>query len=1856
MPGFCGQFRPAVALDPRRAEEPPPKLRDRFSQEPRMSTQSTVGDAGDNTLTGTAANEEFTGGKGSDTIVYRVGGGRDTLVGTYDAASSKIDTLQLNGIAPDALQFSRNGSDLLIGFTDKTTDGITVKMFFTSDNPDNPFNPLQQITFADANGNAPAAAIAPLLSADIIRKLTTGGSGADDLLGTALADTLVGGGGNDTLTGSKGNDEYQFNVGDGQDLISSTYDSDTSRVDTLRLGTKLASNDLSFSSTGTNGTSLLIRFAKSTDQITVENFLSGDKIENSYSPLQQITFADGGAALTATDILATLHKGTAGADNQHGTVGDDSITGLAGNDQIDGRAGNDTLVGGTGNDTLYGGSGNDDYYYTLGDGNDLIKLQSDASPNKINRLHLASGIVAADVSLTRSGTSLVIGIKASDTIPASTITVEYFSFTSGADNSFNPLQQIVFDGVEVTDAGLTKSLTWDLATLQANVMSGTAGGPSNQPTAQADLLTGTDGADTIIGGTGNDTINGGRGDDTYIFNVGDGQDTILGSPDTAAHRSDTLQLNGIAPANLLLSRSGSDLVIGFSGKSSDSITVKLFFTGEDPYNNYNPLQKITFMNADGSTPKPPVASLGIADLIRDMNTGGSGNDRLVGTVGNDTLVGGTGNDTLIGGKGDDVIDFSVGDGKDLITTLTGEPWSGRQDVLKIHGTDTLSFGTSGTSLVIQVITVTDTVTVTDTGTSISTSTSTVSGQITVDKFFYQDTPYNNYNPLTKIVFADGSPSLDVATILTALYAGTTEADALRGTSGADTIAGLAGNDTIDGRAGNDRIEGGAGNDLLDGGKGSDDYWFHLGDGQDTLLGVYDDTSGKINTLFLASGITDKDLKLTRSGSDLVISFNAVTTTNKESFTVKNFSFALNSDSSYNPLQAITFDGVTTGTDAKGNPIKLSWSLADIQGKVAGSGSSDSMTGDGKAQLLKGTDANDSIDGAGGNDTIDGGKGNDTYVFEMGDGSDELSLSRDTSVGRSDTLELKYLKSTSTEKGQFATFTRSGSDLIIGTPTVGDQITAKGFFLLNNPWGAYNPLQYVAFSDATVGIDWIVKQTNTGTSGNDKLVGTTGADTLIGGKGNDTLIGGKGDDVYEFNVGDGQDVITTDSSDTTIGRTDTLYLKDKGLSIDNLVLETSGSSLIITLTGDTTDQITVERFLDGDTTANKYNPLQVIEFDGDIKIELKAILAKLYAGTSGADSLRGTVDGDTISGGYGHDVLDGRGGNDTLTGGAGNDTLTGGSGDNVYDFAKGDGQDSLMGYHDTAQNKNNTLRLDGYTTADLVLTQLKGALIIEFNGVTKTNTDKITVNSFDFTGNGSDYSPLQSIYFTDSQTSWSGTAAVLDHLTGVVSKGDENDNRLSGGGGKDTLSGLDGDDTLIGLTNDDDLTGGLGDDLINGGLGDDTYHFNKGDGQDTLVGGGDAGDINTLAFGDDVASTDLVLTRMGTSLVIYLDKADTGNTDQITVEDFSFSTSDGNTSSPLQTITVGGATWDLDTIRGKVGGVKRIGDGEANTLYGADLKDTLTGGAGNDTLYGYDGNDVLTGGTGDDMINGGAGDDTYKYSNGDGNDTLAGSTDSNTAVNNTLAFGTLSPSDMALTRIGTSLVIYVNLSYGNNDHITVEDFSFSAGDGNTSNPLQTIDWSGTSFDWNLARIRSEVSGVNRDGNDEADTVLGGDLNDTLAGADGDDTLVAYDGNDDLTGGTGNDSLIGGDGDDMYHFSPGDGGDTIVDSGGTDTLFVSAYTGCMFFKEDGDDLEIYLYGTAASDTAEIIRIEDWYQGADHQIESIAATSFGTTLTLSSNNVAALVTAMANFHLPATTSGLPTVDGYDDVQTAINTYWKS
>jgi len=233
-----------------------------------------------------------------------------------------------------------------------------------------------------------------------------------------------------------------------------------------------------------------------------------------------------------------------------------------------------------------------------------------------------------------------------------------------------------------------------------------------------DAISGGDGNDTIYAGNGDDTLKGGTGDDfidgsygsdTYLFNIGDGTDSIV---DTAAYGSndtDTLILGeGITKENLQLIRDNYDLVLQVN--DTDSVRVKYWFSS----NQRNTLEQITF--SDGTTlSTEEVNALALTkgtqnsnwlfglDNFRDNIYALEGNDHLYSYGGDDFLSGGEGDDFMEGGSGSDTYTFSKGDGADTINEW--KYWndtdidtiSFTQDVSK----EDISFIISGTDLLIQ---------------------------------------------------------------------------------------------------------------------------------------------------------------------------------------------------------------------------------------------------------------------------------------------------------------------------------------------------------------------------------------------------------------------------------------------------------------------------------------------------------------------------------------------------------------------------------------------------------------------------------------------------------------------------------------------------------------------------------------------------------------------------------------------------------------------------------------------------------------------------------------------------------------------------------------------------------------------------------------------------------------------------------------------------------------------------------------------------------------------------------------------------------------------------------------------------
>lgn len=201
-------------------------------------------------------------------------------------------------------------------------------------------------------------------------------------------------------------------------------------------------------------------------------------------------------------------------------------------------------------------------------------------------------------------------------------------------------------------------------------------------------------------------------------------------------------------------------------------------------------------------------------------------------------------------------------------------------------------------------------------------------------------------------------------------------------------------------------------------------------------------------------------------------------------------------------------------------------------------------------------------------------------------------------------------------------------------------------------------------------------------------------------------------------------------------------------------------------------------------------------------------------------------------------------------------------------------------------------------------------------------------------------------------------------------GNNGNDTLIGGTGKDQFGGGDGNDQLIGKDGDDLLAGGRGDDRIDAGNGDDKVYgvsganvIDVGGGNDLVYGGTDGDTINGGAGNDQLYSNggdDTVNGGSGNDVI-------GGHTGDDTLVG-----GDGN-----------------DQLYGGEGSDKLSDAAGDNILAGGQGNDEATGGSGRDTIYGGDGVDLLRGGGNNDVIAGQGGDDTL-YGGG-GDDSLVGNT-------------------------------------------------------------------------------------------------------------------------------------------------------------------------------------------------------------------------------------------------------------------------
>jgi Ca2+-binding RTX toxin-like protein len=324
----------------------------------------------------------------------------------------------------------------------------------------------------------------------------------------------------------------------------------------------------------------------------------------------------------------------------------------------------------------------------------------------------------------------------------------------------------------------------------------------------------------------------------------------------------------------------------------------------------------------------------------------------------------------------------------------------------------------------------------------------------------------------------------------------------------------------------------------------------------------------------------------------------------------------------------------------------------------------------------------------------------------------------------------------------------------------------------------------------------------------------------------------------------------------------------------------------------------------------------------------------------------------------------------------------------------------------------------------------------------------------------------------------------------------------------------------------------------------------------------------------------------------------------------------------------------NTLYGRDDNDLLIGNTGVDTLYGgtnvAGTVDRLYGDAGDDLLYGEDGDDYLSGGVGADRLDGGAGSDWADYS------VLTEGVAATAGVNADLAG--------IVANTGTALGdVYVNI-----ENVLGTGYDDALRGNANANILR----GGGGVDILQGRAGNDdlAGGTGNDtlyGDEGADILTGEDGDDILYGGAGDDKLIGGAGNDQLfaeagddmlDGGAGNDILNGGIDNDTYIITRTSGADTIInyDPSGADVDVLGLQDSDdiiddqdIWFEQSGNDLLVTIIGTTSS-----ARIKDWYvtpgvDGSNYKIDFIVAnTRYSRTI-----DVQGLVTLMATKTKPTT-----------------------
>lgn len=517
--------------------------------------ENVIGSSFDDKLTGTAGDNVFSGGGGSDTVSY--------------AAATAGVTVDLS--LTTAQKTGGSGSDTL--FNIENLIGSKFNDHFFGSASDNSFDGgagLDSVSYASATGGV-------VVSLARARAQDTQGAGTDTLLnienlvGSTFDDVLSGNAGNNTLNGGLGNDTLTY--------AGATAGVVVSLAITYGQATLGAGKDTIAGFENLTGTDFRDKLFGNTGDNVLTGGLGNDQLSGGLGS-DTAAYAEAASGVSV-DLRIAVAQDTQGA-------GIDTLISI---ENLTGSAFNDTLIGDDGNNLFIGGAGND---VITGNGG-------------INTASYLSALGGVDIDLTKVGAQVGGAGAGADQLSniqnlIGSLFGDHFVGTAGANTFEGGAGNDVLAGGGGIDtasyAHATSGVHIDLGLTAAQDTGGagidTVSGFENLVgSAFDDVLVGDSGNNVISGGKGNDIITGGLGIDTVSYadaatavtvnllllrpqaTRGGAMDTISGVENiVGSHFKDNL--TGNAGDNVLNGGTGADRLTGGKGADTfvfDSLTV-----------------------------------------------------------------------------------------------------------------------------------------------------------------------------------------------------------------------------------------------------------------------------------------------------------------------------------------------------------------------------------------------------------------------------------------------------------------------------------------------------------------------------------------------------------------------------------------------------------------------------------------------------------------------------------------------------------------------------------------------------------------------------------------------------------------------------------------------------------------------------------------------------------------------------------------------------------------------------------------------------------------------------------------------------------------------------------------------------------------------------------------------------------------------------------------------------------------------------------------------------------------------------------------------------------------------------------